>query len=142
MAYSTKDDILGEIPEEVLIQLTDDANLGVVDDVVLEKALARASAEIDGYCSNLYDVPFDPIPPFVSALGLDIAAYHLFSRRENVPENRGKRYTNAIKVLVSIGKGDVQLGISGKDAPQQQGQTIAVSPAATGVFSAERLKNY
>jgi len=142
MAYSTKDDILGEIPEATLIQLTDDDNLGVVNQDILDKCLERASAQVDGYCSSLYNVPFSPVPPFLASLDLDIVCYHLFSRRENVPENREKRYTNAVKLLVSIGKGDLQLGISGKDAPTQQGQTIAVSPAPVGVFTTERLKNY
>jgi phage gp36-like protein len=141
MAYSTKDDLLGEIAEDTLRQLTDDSNLGVVDDSVVDKVLARTSAQVDGYCSNLYDVPFDPAPDFVRALDLDIAIYNLFSRRENVPENREKRFSNAVKALVAIGKGDIQLGMSGKAAPEQKGQIIAVSGPAP-VFTSESLRNY
>lgn len=170
MAYSTLDDIIGEIPSEVLLQLINDSSSNVSLDLikavlaeedlpeelddedltpaarlaadVLTRALSRASAQVDGYCSNLYDVPFDPAPDFVKALDLDVAIYNLFSRRENVPENRKDRHSNAIKALVAIGKGDVQLGMSGKAAPEQKGQTIAVSSAPEGIFTMTRLRNY
>lgn len=141
MAYSTIDDILGEISEDTLIQLTDDNNLGAVDTVVVGKCLDRASAQVDGYCSSLYNVPFTPATTFVKALDLDIAIYNLFSRRENVPENRKDRYNNAVKALSKIGNGEIQLGAPKDTAPAQTGQTIAVK-SPLSVFSAERLKNY
>jgi phage gp36-like protein len=142
MAYNTQDDIAAEIPADVLIQLTDDQNLGVADDTVIARVLARASAEVDGYCSSLYDVPLDPVTAFIRGLDLDIAVYHLFSRRENVPENRLTRYNNAVKVLKLIAGGDIQLGASGPGSPQQSGQNIAIAPAAEEIFTMKRLKNY
>lgn len=110
--YNTKDDILGELSEETLIQLTDDDNLGVVDDVKVAQALTASAAMIDGYCGKLYQVPFAVCPDFIKALDLDITVYNLFSRRENVPENRKTRRDNAVKNLEQIAKGLVTLGIA------------------------------
>jgi phage gp36-like protein len=130
MSYNTKDDILGEVSEDVLMQLTDDNNLGVVDDDKVAKALARADGEVDGYCGKRYQVPFDPVSEFIKALALDISVYNLYCRRENVPEIRKTRHENALKNLVLIAKGTVTLGI-----PDTTPAPTAFSSAAPAVLS-------
>ncbi len=168
MAYNTIDDILGEISGEILVQLADDGYTGITAAMValaakgeslsaltpeeavaavetaanVGKALVRASALVDGYCSNLYDVPFASPTDFLRAIDLDIAVYNLFSRRESVPENRKDRNANAVKVLQGIAKGDIQMGASAKTAPQQVGQNIRVSTPSVEIFTPTRLKNY
>jgi phage gp36-like protein len=142
MAYNTKADLLAELSEATLMQLTDDDNIGVVDDNVLARVFAKSAAMVDGYCSNLYDVPFAVTPPFIQALDLDIAIYLLFARRENIPESRAKQHTNAIKLLEGIGSGKIQVGVSGKNAPAQSGQTIQVSTPSIEIFTPTRLRNY
>ena len=167
MAYSSFDDITGEISANTLLQLVDDSNTGLtfamlllamaedgdMSDLTTEqqaaattaaatvaKVMARASAEVDGYCSNLYDVPFVTPTPFLQATNLDITIYHLFSRRENVPENRRDRYKNAVKVLERIANGNIQLGA--KAGPSQNGQTIKVSSQPENIFTQERMRNF
>ncbi|MDA8413023.1 MAG: DUF1320 domain-containing protein [Desulfobacteraceae bacterium] len=167
MSYSIFDDILGEISQDVLIQLTNDSYTVITADMIqlaisagnlsaltpdevlaanfaaatINKVLERSSAQVDGYCSNLYDVPFDTVTSFLRSLDLDIVIYNLFSRRENVPENRLTRYKNAVKCLEGIARGDIQLGAT-KTAAPQKGQTVAVSPAMEEIFTMDRLKNY
>ncbi len=173
MAYNTLDDILGEIPGEVLVQLTNDSETNITAAMIqtalsgalvetsdpdapteeqvaaataaaaaATKCLNRASAMVDGYCSNLYDVPFDTASPFLKSVDLDVAIYNLFSRRDNVPENRKDRYKNSEKILIKIGAGDIQLGVTGPTAPQQQGQVVQVTPALENIFTFDRLKNF
>ena len=144
MSYNTKDDILGEVSEDVLIQLTDDDNLGAVDDDKVAKALVRADGEVDGFCGKRYQVPFNPVGDFVKALALDLAVYNLFSRRENVPENRKHRRDNAVKNLEQIAKGLVTLGAP-ESAPAPETfstATPAVVSAGGRQFSRSSLKGF
>ena len=48
----TLDDVKKQLPEAVIISLTDDSTVGVIDETNFEKAVADADAEIDGYCRH------------------------------------------------------------------------------------------
>jgi phage gp36-like protein len=114
MAYCTQSDLLELISEDDLIQLTDDAGMGIVDSSVVDRAISDADAEIDSYCGTKYDVPFSPVPVMVRKLSVDISIYNLFARRRGAPEDRKERYNNAIRFLKDVSKG---LGSLGADAP-------------------------
>jgi len=121
MSYSVQDDILEQISEAELIDLTDDEGAGSVDTSAVARAIADADAEIDGYCATRYTVPFLPVPVMIRKLSVDIAIYNLYSRRgkgmgDIVPEDREKRYNNAIRFLRDVSKGLISLGA---DAPAQ-----------------------
>ena len=75
MPYATQADILDQLDEDILIQLTDDADTGDVVDDVVTRAIADADAEIDGYCGKRYSVPFDTVPPIIRKFAVDIAIY-------------------------------------------------------------------
>lgn len=140
MAYNTPGDIQKLLPEETLIQLTDDDNTGTVRLGCVNEAIADADAEVDGYCGNVVQVPVTPPTRLVKKLALDIAIYYLFSRRENVPENRLAMYKNAVKTLEAIAKGSISLGApKGSEPPVTGG--VMLSPAAPA-FTDERLKNF
>jgi phage gp36-like protein len=129
MAYCTQSDILEQLDEDRLVQLTDDDNAGVVDSDVVTRSIADADAEIDGYCGTRYDLPFSPVPLMIRKLSVDIGIYNLFVRRKGVPEDRQKRYDNAIKFLVNVSKGIISLG---SDAPSVDDDS---GPEATTVKS-------
>jgi len=114
MAYCIQNDILEQVDEDVLIQLTDDDDAGVVDADVVTRAIADADAEIDSYCGARYNLPFYPVPEMVRKLSVDIAIYNLFARRKGAPDDRKKRYDDAIRFLRDIAKG---IGTLGADAP-------------------------
>ena len=138
MAYSEKADILEQITDEELIQLTDDSGIGSVDDGVVSRAIADADAEIDSYCATRYSVPFSGVPVMIRKLSVDIALYHLYSRRQLVvPEERKDRYNAAIRYLRDVAKGIVSLG---GDAPAQDtdGGPGATTSKSDRVFSRGR----
>jgi len=116
MAYCAQGDLLEQITETELIQLTDDANAGVIDASVVARAIADADAEIDSYCAARYTVPFSPAPVMIRKLSVDISIYNLVTRRAflKIPEERQKRYDNAIRFLRDASKGLIMLGA---DAP-------------------------
>jgi len=116
MPYSTLTDIKKLIPEETVIQLTDDENTGAVVESRVTEAIAQADAEIDSYCGGRYTVPFATVPDIVKKISVDIAIYNLYSRKvEELPETRSDRYKNAIRQLEGISKGLISIGEA--DAP-------------------------
>jgi phage gp36-like protein len=50
-------------------------NASTLADETLIEAIEQASSEIDGKLGSRYTIPFDPIPPLVKALCVNIAAY-------------------------------------------------------------------
>ena len=111
MAYSTQDDILNQLDEDTLIQLTDDEGTGAVDTDVVTRAIADADATIDAYCQGRYLVPLDPVPGKIRQISVDIAVYNLFSRRRGAPDDRKDRNKEAIRFLERVAEGKIGLGV-------------------------------
>lgn len=138
--YCTLADILNQIPEETVIQLTDDDNLGVVDQVKVDEAIANAGAVIDGYCSARYLIPFETVPPIIKPIAVDLVIYNLYARRvETMPEVRAANQKNATKLLVDISTGKIMLGSMAATAAtsQQQSPQITSNPR---IFSRDKMK--
>jgi len=112
MAYCTQTDILKQITEEQLIQLTDDNDTGSVDTAIVNDAILKADNVIDGYCAQRYTVPFSVVPGIIREISIDLALYHLFSRRvQTIPKLRETRYENTMKLLKDIEAGRISLGV-------------------------------
>lgn len=109
--YSTKDDILNQIPEDELVFLTSEG--ATVDDVVVYKAIADADGIINGYLSVKYSVPLSSTPSLINNLSVAIAVYKLYSRRPKIEMNETieKNYDDAVKMLKEIGGGTIGIGI-------------------------------
>ncbi|HHT9137382.1 MAG TPA: gp436 family protein [Candidatus Wunengus sp. YC60] len=143
MAYAIIDDIKKLIPEEAVIQLTDDEETGSVNTTRVNEAIAQADAEIDSYCARLYTIPFSPVPDLVRKFSVDMAIYHLFSRRiEEMPEIRKDRYQNAIKQLESIAKGIMSLGEQPEPAQPSGGSVRTNKTIDDRIFTSDMMKGY
>jgi len=130
MAYSLKTDILEQVSEAELVQLTDDAGAGSVDDAVVTRAIADADAEINSYCSARYTVPFSPVPVMIRKCSVDIAIYDLYARRPGtLPDERKSRYQDAVRFLRDVAASKANLGA---DAPAEASES---GPQATTVKS-------
>ena len=117
MAYCTKSDILDQLDESILIQLTDDEGTGEVNDNRVDKAISAADAKVDAYCQKLYAIPLSPVPDSIRDISVDIAIYKLYSRRDDtMPETRRDNYKNAIRFLEKVSEGKVELGASSLEA--------------------------
>jgi phage gp36-like protein len=112
MPYCTLADIFERLPEKVVIQLTDDDRLGVVDQVKVDAAIARADKEIDAWCGTRYSVPFASPPAVLREISADLAVYHLYARKvDKIPETRADGQKNALRLLEKISEGKVSLGV-------------------------------
>jgi phage gp36-like protein len=127
MAYCTQDDLLKMIPEEDLTDLTVESG-EVPDSLIIADAISKADAEIDSYLGVKYAVPLSPTPDQVKALAVDLAIYHLFSRRNLVPPVRQQRYVTAVALLKQVASGEIVIiGPEGEPATVAKGVTDATS---------------
>jgi len=127
MAYSSKADLLTEISEDELIQLTDDESAGIVNEARVTAAIAKADGIIDSYCGQVETVPFGSggaaVPAVIKQHSITIAIYFIYSRRSVAPEIRKENYKDAISHLKDISTGKASLPIPGEDTLEDDIQT-------------------
>ena len=126
MAYCAQADIEEQLSQSELIQLTDDADAGVVDASVVARAIADADDEINSYLQERYTVPLSPVPGLIRKLSVDVSIYNLYSRRDLDAPVRTKRYEDDVKLLRSLAKGEASLGLEPPPA-EAHGEGIKTS---------------
>jgi len=143
MAYCTLEDLEKIMPEQDLIELTDDdVPAAVIVTANVDKAIADAGELIDGYLRARYSLPLTPAPGLINTLACDIAVYRLYARRVKLtpPEGVSERYKNALKLLDLIQKGEITLGDGGAQTPEASGDSVSVS--ADRIFTRRKMKGY
>ncbi len=140
MSYCDQDDILEQISESELIDLTDDIGAGSVNDAVLARAIADADAEIDSYCGARYTVPFSPTPLMIRRMSVDIAVWRLFTRRGVEAPGRKEQYDNAIRFLKDVAKGLVTIGADAP-APDDDGGPEASTVESDRTFTLGKISD-
>ena len=141
MAYCTKADILDQMDEDMLIQLTDDDDEGAVDDDKVTRAIAKADAEINSYCGNRYSVPFTTVPAMILAASVDIAIYNLYARRRGATDSIKERYDGRVAWLKNVAKGLVTLGEDDPDGVPSESHMPEISSSGR-IFSREKMKGW
>lgn len=120
MPYAVLADLTARFGAEELIQLTDRAGLGEVDESVIGQALVDAEAVIDGYLAGRYTLPLVSVPPILVGYACDLARVRLY--KDAAPETVQKRADDAVKFLAMVGRGWLTLGVqpepAGSDAVQ------------------------
>lgn len=141
MPYTTPTLLADRFGSDELIQRTDKFPpfTGAIVDVVLDRAIADADAEIDGFVGARYALPLpDPVPPVLVPIACDIARYRLYD--DAVPDIVRQRYEDAIARLKDISAGRLSLGIGPATVEQAVVSVQVRSPAR--VFSPDLLDKY
>lgn len=114
MSYSVEADIIKALPEETVIELTDDEETGEIHSPFVDDAISKSDGEIDAYLVNRYSTPLAvPIPDIIRGISVDIAIYYLYKRRvEELPETRVMSYKDSIRTLRDIRDGKMPLPIT------------------------------
>jgi phage gp36-like protein len=104
-------------PAQDLIDLTDDANTGSMNEAIVTQYISDASELIDDYLRGRYDLPFAPAPGLLLRICRSITLYNLYSRRIrlNPPEAITEGNKRAFQLLDKIQNGTIVLGVA--DAP-------------------------
>ncbi len=128
MIYAQPSDMIARYPNRDLVQLTnEDPTQTVVNQIVLQQALADASAEIDGYLESRFTLPLSDPPAVLARLTCDVAMYRLQALRplHDLAEAR-KRYEDAVAVLVRVADGTLTLGLApdNQEPPEASGAVV------------------
>lgn len=131
MTYCTVQNLTDRFSDDELIQLTDRANLGVINVTVLNQAISDADAEINGYLTAY--LPLASVPANLVRIACDITRYYLYD--DAVTDQVQLRYDQAIKYLVQVAKGMISLGpdVTGAVADSTNNSVdFTVSPSVFG----------
>ena len=144
MLYCTLEDIKkSRVPETRLIQLTDDADTGDVNEEAVNSAISDAGETIDGFLRGRYPLPLNPTPGLIRTIALDLATYGIYGLKVEfeLPELVKDRYKTAVALLMRIQDGKMEL--YEKDEPAQV--KASGGPAfvkGSSVFNEESLKGF
>lgn len=135
-----KDDLLGVLLDDK--QIADPAERDAALASLIDRAIADAGAEIDGYLVKNHAVPLVSPPPIIVKYAKDIAAYNLVSRvgiggDDDRASIYRERYKAAVKFLEMLARGTVSLGL--KTPAKQAASGFRMSGAAR-LFSRESMK--
>ena len=137
--FCTQDDILEQLDEAVLIQLTDDADVGMVDADMVTRAIADADAVIDSYVGTRFEVPMSPVPDVIRGHSVRLAICNLYARRRGVPDDRKERCKEAIAFLKDVSAGKAILGAA--TAPTTTSDTVDIE-SNTRIFDRDKLTGF
>jgi len=110
MPYTTLSALIDRYGEAELIQLTDRAGTGEVDEAIIDRAIADAGAEIDAYLAQRVTLPLDPVPEVLGRFASVMARYYLYN--EAPTELVQTQYNAAVAFLRDVARGLVSLGPS------------------------------
>jgi len=140
--YAILDDLLEQIADGDLISLTDDDQLGFIDETVVTRAIVNAMTVINSYCEERYTTPFvAPVPDLVRLFSCDLAIYNLYSRRGHVeiPEAVKDRQKQALAYLKRVQEGAASIG-GAAAAPVDSGSSAGIIPGNERIFSRDRMR--
>jgi len=140
MTYATQQNMIDRFGEQELIELTDRAQLGVIDATVLEQALVDADAEINAYLVSRYTLPLASVPPVLTRFAADIARYMLYDTRAS--DQVLQRYKDAIAFFKQVSTGSASLGLDAGGSGQVVDAGGVQVSAPDRVFNSESLDGY
>lgn len=147
MAYIDLQDLLDELGEDILVQLTDNEGEGEIDQARIAKAIEYAKGAFDALARTRYLIPV-PSTPLVKSLNLDLAVFHLYKSRSTVDEGvykiRKNANDDAIKFLTSISQGKAALDVPADEETKENPATgdRILTNAAKSKFTDSKLSSF
>lgn len=133
MAYSAQSDIVAELPEKKVIQLTDDERLASEEDDLaaaivsngaietrIESAISKADNLINSFIYGRYDVEMDPVKGIIKDISVSLAIVNLHLRRGSeydLPETIKERQKMAMESLKALRSGHMNAVDGTSEAP-------------------------
>ncbi len=142
MPYTTPQNLLDRGLELELIQLT---NLGnpanqAVNTVVLDKAIAAASAWMDSFVVAF--LPLEAIPANFEQLCADETIHLLYKNTRNIPDAVKSTHDEALKYLSGVRDGSITLAADNTGAVDTPASDEVKYSQVDSVFSATALSGF
>lgn len=123
MSYAVKQDMIDRFSDLEIRQLTDKAEppTGLINDVVLARALQDADGDIDAALAGRYSLPLASVPKVLVRVACNLARYYLYDDRAG--EEVTRRFKDEKKFLEAVADGKATLGVdaTGADVPVDSG---------------------
>ncbi len=140
MPYCTQSDLLNQLTQAELVQLTDDDATGAVDPAKVDAALNAASATIDAYAGARYTLPLQSSEK-IKQLCIDLAIYELEKRRRRLRDATVAARDAAFAFLRDLARGRAVLD-QPAGAPAQQSEADVKKTQQDRTFSDEKLEGF
>lgn len=140
--YCTIADILDNVSEDVLIDITNDAGVDAttINENKVNQKIGDVSALIDSFAKKKYQVPFNPVPRVIKKLAIALTLYELFSLT-GIDEERDQHLIRsqktAMNLLDKISSGKLTIGV-----PSPPPDNSLRVESQKRVFSRESLKDF
>lgn len=105
MPYASQQDIIDAYGEDALCVIAERDGDGGVDAAAVDRALARAGAEIDAALRGRYAVPLAAVPDDIRAAAVDLARYFLAGLPGANDDEIRQRYEDARRTLDAYAAG-------------------------------------
>lgn len=141
MPYSTDTDLYDRIDPALVIQLTDDAGDGAVNQTKLDALRADCHELINTHLRGRYTVPLNPAPEILTIIEADLLVYKVYSRRGDyeIPESVVKADQKAMAMLKDINRGTIKL----EDQPDVGEASIVTNKKKSDrIFSDDNLESF
>lgn len=146
MPIVTLNNLKDRFGETLLIRLTDDENLGVIDAAKVDRAVAAVAGLIDGYLRDRYPLPISTIPAELASYAEDLVLERLYSGRpEREPVGPVQQRANDARAwLREVQKGNANLSIEIVPSPDkvESNEKVATGAGLPGAFPSGTLDRF
>ena len=131
------------IPTDLLIQLTDEENLGVINEETVNGVIKDAQVLFEGYVRGRYPLPLTPVPDLAVSIVADLAAHGMFSLRPlfDMPKTIQDRRDTALNLMARIQDGKMPL-FEPATAPAATGGNVVQTAGPERAFSRDTLRGF
>lgn len=143
MSYATQDDLVAAFGQDQLLLIADRDNDQVLDDAVIDQAIASADAMVDLAVRGLYAVPLSPVDPEIVDIVCDLARLRLYGYGTQVPEEVKDAAKAAQSLLDDISTGAKKLTAAiASSTPATEGELNVQTESDDPVFTMDTLKGF
>lgn len=114
MPYATQQDLVHRFGMDELVELTNRAGGGTLDEVVVDKALKDADDAMNAYLASRYALPLAVVPGILTRFACDIARHFLYEDKPT--EQVQRRYEDALAWLKDVASGKASIGVDAAGA--------------------------
>jgi len=123
--YVSLADLYARVGEETINALADLDGTGTPDPLIISRAAADASGEIDLALRGRYRLPLARVPVILVRLATDLALYALYT--QNIPEAVQKRVDAARAILRQIADGKMLLDLAPAEDAAPMGGLVEIT---------------
>lgn len=141
MPYVTLQQLIDRYGESTLVRATDRGEVaaGIIDQAVIDRAIADTDAVIDGYLAGRYALPLNTPQPLLADIAGAVAIWKLHTYE---PDPKIKAdYEAALRSLREISAGTIRLSAAGLEAAGTGGSGARITDRERP-FTAENLKGF